>query len=76
MPATAKRKKNNITPMKTIRLQPTFYNVDDVMKLMGVSRRTAQETIRKLRSELDGKGYYLPARGRISKKYFHEKYGD
>lgn len=76
MPATAKKRRNNIVPMRTKKVEPTFYSSDDVMMLMGVGKRKAQYVIKELREELDGKGFHLPPRGKISRRYFHERYGD
>lgn len=51
-----------------------YYTVADVMKILGVKRTKAQDVIRELNDELEKKGYHKWPRGRISKKYFNERF--
>lgn len=51
----------------------TYYTKEDVMQLLGVKVDMAYKVIRKLNKELDEKGYITVA-GRVSKKYFDERY--
>lgn len=52
-----------------------FYNVNDIMNLLSVSRSEAYKIIRKLNSEIEDKGF-LVISGRISCKYFKERFYD
>lgn len=58
--------------------QPTvtiaYYTVQDVMTILGVQRTKAQDVIRELNDELESKGYRRWPKGKISKKYFEERY--
>ncbi len=49
-----------------------FYEVTDIMNMLGVGRSKAYEIIRKLNTELSDKGY-ITVPGKISKKYFHQR---
>lgn len=64
--------------MPTILQQPTvtigYYTVDDVMVILGCKRTKAQDVIRELNDELVEKGYRKWPKGKISKKYFNERY--
>lgn len=51
-----------------------YYTVDNVMVLLGCQRTKAQDVIRKLNDELVEQGYMRWPRGRISKKYFNERF--
>lgn len=51
-----------------------YYTVNDVMILLGVQRTKAQDVIRELNDELESKGYRRWPRGKISKRYFEERY--
>jgi predicted transcriptional regulator len=51
-----------------------FLFVDDVMKIVGVSRSKAYKIIQQLRKELVQKGYFEYPAGRIPKKYFCERF--
>lgn len=50
-----------------------YYLVGDVMQILGISQGKAYVIMRKLNLELKEKGYITIA-GRISKRYFNEKY--
>lgn len=50
-----------------------YYYVEDVMEMFGIKETKAYQIIKKLNSELNDKGYITVA-GRISKKYFDERY--
>lgn len=52
--------------------QPAFYTVDEVAKLMRVSKSKAYEVIQELNHELKSKGY-VTISGRISAAYLKEK---
>lgn len=54
--------------------KPTFLYVSDVMKLFNCSRSKAYQIIAELNRELEQKGF-LFIRGRISRRYFEERYG-
>lgn len=51
----------------------TYYDKDDVMLILGVKQDAAYKIIRTLNAELKEKGYITVA-GRVSKKYFDERY--
>lgn len=50
-----------------------FMNADDVAEELGVSKSFAYKVVQKLNAELREKGY-LTVSGRVSRKYFTEKY--
>ena len=50
-----------------------YYTADTVAEVLGVSISQAYKVIHTLNNELSEKGYITIA-GRVSKKYFHEKY--
>ena len=49
-----------------------FYNVFDVMYVLGVSRAKAYQEIKKLNAELASKGY-ITVSGKVPVKYFRER---
>lgn len=49
-----------------------FYNVNDVVDILGVSRPKAYAIMRQLNLELASKGYIIVA-GKVSAQYFDEK---
>lgn len=51
-----------------------YYTVSDVMVMLGVQRTKAQDVIRELNDELENKGYRRWPKGKISKRYFDERY--
>jgi len=50
-----------------------FYFVEDVMKMLNLSRAKCYEIIRQLNAELDAAGY-LTVAGRVPRKYFDSRY--
>lgn len=50
-----------------------MYDVEDVKSVLGVKDSKAYDIIRELNSELQKKGY-LTVRGRISARYFNERF--
>lgn len=50
-----------------------FYNVQDVMEILGVGRSKAYEIIKKLNGELADQGYFTVG-GKVSKKYFDQRF--
>lgn len=52
-----------------------YYKSDDIAKILHVSKSKAYKIMRQLNKELEDKGY-LTVRGRVSKKFFKEKYYD
>lgn len=59
---------------KTKRTEPTFLYVTDIMELFGCSKTKAYQVIAELNRELEKKGF-LYIHGRISRRYFEERYG-
>ncbi|MFA9465330.1 MAG: transcriptional regulator [Velocimicrobium sp.] len=51
-----------------------YYKVEDVMTILGCQRTKAQDVIRELNCELVNKGYKKWPKGKISKRYFQERY--
>lgn len=51
----------------------SFYKVNDIQKILGVSSSKAYKIIQQLNKELKEKGYITIA-GRVPIKYFKEKY--
>lgn len=51
-----------------------FYNAQDVMEFLGCKQNYAYTLIRKLRNELVDMGKEPGPAGKISKKYFREKF--
>ncbi|WP_035294615.1 transcriptional regulator [Clostridium sp. KNHs214] len=51
----------------------SFYRVDDVREILGISESKAYKIIQQLNKELKEKGYITIA-GRVPIKYFKEKY--
>ncbi|SHN66195.1 transcriptional regulator [Desulfitobacterium chlororespirans] len=49
-----------------------FYQVDDVMKMLGISQSKAYGIIRDLNKELKAKGYII-INGKVPKIYFEER---
>ncbi len=50
-----------------------FINTQEIMQRLGVGKSTAYNIISKLNKELQEKGY-LTVRGKVSRKYFMERY--
>lgn len=53
--------------------EKTYYTVDEVKTLMGVAETKAYNIIKQLNKELEDKGY-ITVRGKVSKKYFNERF--
>jgi hypothetical protein len=51
----------------------SYYTVEDVQKILGISSSKAYQVMRLLNKELKAKGYITIA-GKVPKKYFGEKY--
>lgn len=51
----------------------SFYRVDDIKEILGISESKAYKIIQQLNKELKAKGYITIA-GRVPAKYFKEKY--
>lgn len=58
----------------TRRVSKTFLYVADIMELFGCSKTKAYQVIAELNRELESKGF-LYVRGRVSRRYFEERYG-
>ena len=56
-----------------MRMEQSFINAADIMKILGVSRAKAYKIIRELNDELSKNGY-MTVRGKISRKFFNEKF--
>ena len=52
-----------------------YYKSDDIANILHVSKSKAYKIMRQLNKELEDKGY-LTIRGRVSKKFFQEKFYD
>lgn len=50
-----------------------FYTVEDVMRMLGISKSTAYREIKKLNDELKKRGF-ITISGKVPKKFFREKY--
>lgn len=57
-----------------MRADAIFYNRDDIADILGYGRAKAYRVIRELNAELEAKGYLIRP-GKISKKYFNERFG-
>ena len=51
-----------------------FLYVQDVMYLLNVKSTKAYQIIRQLNKEIEAKGYFKPIAGRVSEKYFRERF--
>lgn len=50
-----------------------YYNANDIVEMLNVSKATAYSIIRKLNDELQNRGY-LTLQGKVAKAYFDEKW--
>lgn len=50
-----------------------FYLVDDVMKILGVSKSKAYKVMQDMNKELSGEGYFTIA-GKVPRRYFEERF--
>lgn len=55
------------------RMQKRFYNVIDVMYMLGVKEAKAYRVMQELNKELKAKGY-ITISGKVPVKYFDQKY--
>ena len=53
--------------------EKTYLTVFDVQEELGISRSKAYQIIKRLNEELEQKGY-LVINGKVSKRYFEEKF--
>lgn len=51
----------------------TYLTQEDIEKILGVKKTKAYEVIKQLNADLEAKGY-LTVKGKVSAKYFMEKY--
>ena len=51
-----------------------YYTVQDVMEILGCKQTKAQDVIRELNDEMVEKGYKRYPKGKVSRKYFNERY--
>ena len=58
--------------MQTLSIK-RFYNVIDVMELLGVKEAKAYRVMQELNKELNAKGY-ITISGKVPVKYFDQKY--
>jgi hypothetical protein len=58
-------------PMK---IEKPYYTWREVMDLLGVKEGKAREVTKELNDELAEKGYHPYPPGKVSKKYFHERF--
>lgn len=52
----------------------SYYTVQDVMKILGCKQTKAQEIIRNLNDEMVEQGYMRYPKGKVSRKYFNERF--
>ena len=57
-----------------MRADSIFYGRDEVAEILGYKGAKAYKVIRELNAELEAKGYLIRP-GKISKKYFNERFG-
>lgn len=57
-----------------MRADAIFYNRDDIADILGYGCSKAYKVIRELNAELEAKDYLIRP-GKISKKYFNERFG-
>ena len=50
-----------------------YYSADEIVKYLEISKATAYRIIKQLNEELSSMGY-ITLRGKVSKRYFDEKY--
>lgn len=54
-------------------VKDNFYFVEDVMKMLGLSRSKCYKIIKQLNQELNRQGY-ITVPGRVSKQYYHQRF--
>lgn len=52
-----------------------FYTAEDIQRILDVKRTKAYAIIKTLNAELEEKGY-MTVKGKVSKKYFHQRFFD
>lgn len=52
-----------------------YYSVKDVMAILGCKQTKAQDVIRQLNDEMVSQGYMRYPKGKVSRKYFNERFG-
>lgn len=52
----------------------SYYTVQDVMVILGCKQTKAQDVIRDLNNEMVEKGYKRYPKGKVSRKYFNERF--
>lgn len=57
-----------------MRVDSIFYGRDEVAEILGYKSGKAYKIIRELNAELEAQGYLIRP-GKISKKYFNERFG-
>ena len=57
-----------------VKVERPYYTWRDVMDLLGVKEGKARSVIKELNEELAGQGYHTYPAGKVSKKYFHERF--
>ena len=50
-----------------------YYSAEEISRMLGISKASAYNIIRKLNNELDAKGFIV-INGKVSKRYFEEKW--
>ena len=53
---------------------PQFYGPTDIMEMLDVAKPTAYQIMKELNDELEKDGFLVRA-GRVSARYFNERYG-
>ena len=51
----------------------TYYTVDEVIEILGVSRSQAYKLIKRMNHDLSSKGY-LTVAGKVPRKYFEKQW--
>lgn len=54
-------------------MEERFLNVDDVVRILGISKSAAYKVMRQMNVELEKKGF-ITIRGKVSRKYFEERF--
>lgn len=55
-----------------MRKDDKYYHIPDIMQLLGIGHTKAAEIVHDMNAELKSKGYII-LRGKVPKKYVHEK---
>lgn len=54
-------------------MEERFLNVDDVVRILGISKSAAYKVMRQMNVELEKKGF-ITIRGKVSRKYLEERF--